>query len=206
MTIKKPQKSASASEEALTARLEAVSLDLRNTQLDLEGANDDLASAHEELEDTRVKLDETELKLKNTQDALVASENALVASEEARCAANHDRVIARPESKQEVFAVLKFRRPQPLPVGAFRLLARQRKSTQATLDQFIAKNPDLDAVEVDELRFDRSPRGQYVYQHMMDDKHAPIKFSRRRFVVKDGHTEDEMKTYILNVFNTHTRE
>jgi hypothetical protein len=185
--------------EVLAARLEAVSLDLRNMQLDLEGANDDLASAQEELEDTRAKLDETELKLKNTQDALVASEAA-------RRAANRDRVIARPESKQEVFAVLKFRRPQPLPVGAYRLFALQRKAVRSTLDQFIAKNPDLDAVEVDELRFDRSPRGQYVYQHMMDDKRAPIKFSRRRFVVKDGHTEDEMKTYILSVFNTHTRE
>lgn len=171
--------------EVLAARLEAVSLDL-------EDANDDLASAQEELQDTRAKLDETELKLKNTQDALAA--------------ANRNRVIPRPESKQEVFVVLKFRHPQPLPVDAFRLFARQRKSIQATLDQFIKGNPDLDAVEVDELRFDRSPRGQYVYHHMMDDKYAPIKFSRRRFVVKDGHTEDEMKTYILNVFNTHTRE
>ncbi|KAG0364665.1 hypothetical protein BGX24_004513 [Mortierella sp. AD032] len=201
MTVNKPQESASEEStlEVLAARLEAVSLDLRNTQQDLEGANDDLASAQEELEDTRAKLDETELKLKNTQDALATSEAALRA-------AHHDRVIARPKSKQEVFAVLKFRYPQPLPVGAYRLFALQRKAVERTLDQFIAKNPDLDAVEVDELRFDRSPRGQYVYQLMMDDKRAPIKFSRRRFVVKDGHTEDEMKTYILSVFNTHTRE
>ncbi|KAK3811668.1 MAG: hypothetical protein J3R72DRAFT_428007 [Linnemannia gamsii] len=195
MTVNKLQESVSE----LAARLEAVSLYLRNTQLDLEGANDDLASAQEELEDTQIKLEETELKLKNTQDALAASEAA-------RRAANRDRVIARPEGRQEVFAVLKFRRPQPLPVGAFRLFALQRKAVRSTLDQFIVRNPDLDAVEVDELRFDRSPRGQYVYQHMMDDKHAPIKFSRRRFVVKDGYTEDEMKTYILSVFNTHTRE
>jgi len=193
--IDKPQESVSE----LAVRLEAVSLDLRNMQLDLECANDDLVSAQEELEDTRVKLDETELRLKNTQDALAASEAA-------SRAANRDRVIARPESKQEVFAVLKFRRPQLLPVGAYRLFALQRKAVRSTLDQFIAKNPDLDAVEMDELRFGRSPRGQYVYQHMMDDKHAPIKFSRRRFVIKDGHTKGEMKTYILNVFNTHTRE
>ncbi|KAG0255542.1 hypothetical protein BGZ95_005737 [Linnemannia exigua] len=195
MTINEPQESVSE----LAARLEAVSLDLSNVQLDLEGANDDLASAQEELEDIRAKLDETELKLQNTKDALAASEAA-------RRAANRDRVIARPESKQEVFAVLKFRRPQPLPVGAYRLFALQRKAIRSTLDQFIAKNPNLDAMEMDELRFDRSPRGQYVYQHMMDDKHAPIKFSRRRFVVKDGHTEDEMKTYILGVFNAHMRE
>ncbi|KAF9531813.1 hypothetical protein EC957_002638, partial [Mortierella hygrophila] len=114
--------------------------------------------------------------------------------EEARRAANRDRVIARPKGKQEVFAVMKFRRPQPLPVGAYRLFALQCKAVRSTLDHFIAKNPDLDAVEMDELRFDRSPRGQYVYQHMMDDKHAPIKFSRHRFIVKDGHTEDDMKT------------
>ncbi|KAF8926156.1 hypothetical protein BGZ47_002886 [Haplosporangium gracile] len=227
MTIDKPQEPVSE----LAARLEAVSLDLRNMQLDLEGANDDLVSAQEELEDTRAKLDETELKLQNSQDALAASEaarrasettlrsalhdthDALATSEAARHAsetalhsANRDRVIARPDSKQEVFTVMKFRRPQLLPVGAFRLFALQRKAVRSTLDQFIAKNPDLDAVEVDELRFDRSPGGQYVYQHMMDDKDAPIKFSRRRFVVKDGHTEDDMKTYILNVFNTHTRE
>ncbi|KAF9547450.1 hypothetical protein EC957_008460 [Mortierella hygrophila] len=86
------------------------------------------------------------------------------------------------------------------------LRCSERKAIRSTLDQFIAKNPNLDAAEMDELRFDRSPRGQYVYQHMMDDKHAPIMFSRRRFVVKDGHTEDEVKTYILDVFNTHTRE
>ncbi|KAG0256423.1 hypothetical protein BGZ95_005500, partial [Linnemannia exigua] len=63
-------------------------------------------------------------------------------------------------------------------LNAFRLFALQRKAVRSTLDQFIVKNPDLDAVEVDELRFERSPRGQYVYQHMMDDKHAPIIFSR----------------------------
>ncbi|KAF9313860.1 hypothetical protein BGZ91_006145 [Linnemannia elongata] len=131
----------------------------------------------EELEDTQIKLEVAEFKLKNAQDALAASE-------EARRAANRDRVIAQPESKQEVFAVLKFTRPQPLPVGAYRLFALQRKAVRSTLDQFIAKNPGLDAW-----------RGQYVYQHMMDDKRAPIKLSRRRFVVKDGYTEDEMKTF-----------
>ncbi|KAG0247521.1 hypothetical protein BG011_001364 [Mortierella polycephala] len=201
MIVNKPKKSDSQESEleALAKRLEAVSLDLRNMQLDLEDANDDLVSAQEELEDTRVKLNETELELKNAQDALAASEVA-------RRAANRDRVVARPENKQEVFAVLKFRRPQPLPVGAFRLFALQRKAVQSTLSLFIANNPDLDAVEVDELRFDRSPRGQYVYQHMMDDKLAPIKFSRRNFELKDGHTEDEMVEYILSVFNTHTRE
>ncbi|KAG0274939.1 hypothetical protein BGZ95_009336 [Linnemannia exigua] len=151
---------------ALTARLEAVSFDLRNTQLDLEGANNYPSAAQEELGDILIKFEETEFKLKNTQDALAASE-------EARRAANRDRVIARPESKQEVFTVLKFRRPQPFPVGAYRLFALQRKAVRSTLDQFIAKNPDLDAVEV-KLRVDRSPRGQYVYLRMMNDKRALI--------------------------------
>ncbi|KAG0281169.1 hypothetical protein BGZ95_006222 [Linnemannia exigua] len=142
-------------------------------QLDLEGANDDLVSAQEELEDTRSKFEETELKLQNTQ-------GVLAAGEEACRAASRDHVIARPDGKQEVFAVLKFRH------------------------QFIAKNSDLDAVEMDELRFNRSPRSQYVYQNMMDDKHAPINFSRRKFVVKDGHAEDEMKTLnVVEVFEQH---
>ena len=57
-----------------------------------------------------------------------------------------------------------------------------------------------------ELRLERSPRAQNVYHHMKDDKDAPIKFSRNNFILKDGHTEDEMTEYIIGVFNTHTRE
>ncbi|KAF8930931.1 hypothetical protein BGZ47_000326 [Haplosporangium gracile] len=203
MTIKKPQKSVSASEEsmleALTARLEAVLLDLRNTQLDLEGVNDDLASAQEELEDTQIKLEETEFKLKNTQDALAASE-------EARRAANRDRILTRPPRQQEVFVVLKFRSPQPLLVGGYRLFTLQQKAVDRALIQFKADNPELDAIVLDELRFNRSPRGHNVFQCIKDDKEAPIKSSRRNFVLKEGHTEDEMVEYITHVFGIHTRE
>lgn len=74
------------------------------------------------------------------------------------------------------------------------------------MDQFVTKNPELDAVEVNELRFDGSPRGQYVYQHMMEDKDAPIEFSHRRFIIWGDHKEDEVIKYILSVFNTHTRD
>ena len=130
--------------EALVARLEAVSLDLRNTQLDLEDANDDLASAQEELEDTRAKLDETEFKLQNTR-------NALANSERARQEANRDRILTRPPRQQEVFIVLKFQSPQPLPVGGYRLFTLQQKAVDRTLSQFKADNPELDAIVMDEL-------------------------------------------------------
>ncbi|KAF9403399.1 hypothetical protein BGZ94_004622 [Podila epigama] len=195
MTVNKSEESAM---EALRKKLAAVSLDLRNTQLDLEDANDDLASAQEELQDTRARLSETELRLQNTQDALVASEHA-------RQEANLDRVLARPPREQEVFVVLKFRSPQPLPVGGYRLFTLQEKAVERTLNQFIADHPELDAVVMDELRFDRSARGHNVFQHVKDDKKSPIKSSRRNFILKDDHTEDEMIEYISSVFNTHTR-
>ncbi|KAF9969244.1 hypothetical protein BGZ73_008506 [Actinomortierella ambigua] len=168
------------------------------TQLELEGANDNLASAQEELEDIRAKLDETELKQQSTQDALATSETA-------RHAANLDRIVARPPRQQEVFIVLKFRSPQPLPVGGYRLFTLQQKAVERTLNQFIADNPELDAVVMDKLRFYRSPRGHNVFQRIKDDKHAPIKSSRRNFILNDGHTEDEMVDYITSVFNIHTR-
>ena len=41
---------------------------------------------------------------------------------------------------------------------------------------------------------------------MKDDKDAPIEFSRRNFVLKDGPREDKMIEYITSVFNTHTQE
>ncbi|KAF9544602.1 hypothetical protein EC957_011817 [Mortierella hygrophila] len=56
---------------------------------------------------------------------------------------------------------------------------------------------------MDELRFNRSPRGHNVFQRIKDDKEAPIKSSRRNFVLKEGHTEDEMVEYITHVFKKH---
>ncbi|KAG0282949.1 hypothetical protein BGZ98_006543, partial [Dissophora globulifera] len=145
-----------------------------------------------------VKLEETQLELQNTQDAHANSERA-------RLAANRERVLMRPPRQQEVFVVLKFRSPQPLPVGGYRLFTLLQRAVERTLSQFIADNPDLDAVVMDELRFDRSPRGHNVFQCIKDDKNAPIKSSRRNFIIKDGHTEDEMIKYITQVFKTHTQ-
>ncbi|KAF8936568.1 hypothetical protein BGZ47_009442 [Haplosporangium gracile] len=196
MTVYKPQESAI---EALRIELAAVSLELRSTQLDLMDANDGLASTQEELEDTLAKLDETQLELQNTRDALANSERA-------RQEANRDRILTRPPRQQEVFIVLKFQSPQPLPVGGYHLFTLQQKAVDRILSQFKADNPELDAIVMDELRFNRSPRGHNVFQRIKDDKKAPIKSSRRNFVLKEGHTEDEMVDYITSVFSIHTRE
>ncbi|KAF9993059.1 hypothetical protein BGZ80_008297, partial [Entomortierella chlamydospora] len=71
--------------------------------------------------------------------------------ERAHRVANQNRVIARPRKDQEVFVVLKFQKPQELSIGT-----QQRKIIDRTLKQFFANNPRLDAVEVEELRFDPS--------------------------------------------------
>ncbi|KAF9163347.1 hypothetical protein BGX21_010859 [Mortierella sp. AD011] len=192
--------------EALRRRLAAISLELAD-------AKDDLEISQVQLEDALSSLFETQLKLKNTKDALANSgrarleaESACLEAESACLEANRDRVLGRPFGKQEVFVVLKFRQPEPLPVGGYRFFALQRKAVDRTLDQFIADNPELDPVEIAELRFDRSPRGENVYLQMKDDKSAPIDFSRRNFIRKDGKTEEEMITYIQKVFSTHTQE
>ncbi|GJJ75203.1 hypothetical protein EMPS_07561 [Entomortierella parvispora] len=192
MSANKPQKSASKGSSALERPESALEAALEDATRELSELKLELEDAYDQLEDTRARLDGTELELQNTQAALAA--------------ANRERVLALPENRQEVFAVLKFRNPQPLPVGGFCFFARQRRAVERTLEQFIAKNPDLDAVEVDELRLERTPRARNVYQYMKGDKNAPIEFSRNNFIVKEGHTEDKMKEYILRVFNTHTRE
>ncbi|KAF8967582.1 hypothetical protein BGZ46_000132 [Entomortierella lignicola] len=192
--------------EALRKELAAVKLDLRNTRQNLLDAEDDIESTQVHLDAALSNLAERELELENTKIALANSEHARLNTERICLEANRDRVLSRPHRKQEVFVVLKFREPQPLPIGGYRLFALQRKAVKSTLDQFIADNPELDAIEVDELHFDRSPRGQYVYQQMKDDAEAPIEFSRRNFVLKKGCTEDKMIEYITNVFNTHVQE
>ncbi|KAI8599791.1 hypothetical protein EDD21DRAFT_378937 [Dissophora ornata] len=216
MTVNKPEESV----EALRKKLATVSLELRNTQLDLMEANDALVSTQDELEDAEAKLEDTEAKLgdaevklenmeamlEETRLRLRHTETARANSEQARQGANRDRVLARPPRQQEVFVVLKFRSPQPLPDGGYRLFTLKRDAVDRTLSQAIAgKLSELDAVEMDELRFDRSPRGEFVYRHMRDDKDAPIEFSRSNFALKAGHTEDEMVEYITKVFNTHTQ-
>ncbi|KAF9410054.1 hypothetical protein BGZ76_005578 [Entomortierella beljakovae] len=61
---------------------------------------------------------------------------------------------------REVFAMLKFQKPNQLPVGGFRIFTQQQKVIDRNLKQFIAKNPELEVVEVEKLRFDPSPRGK----------------------------------------------
>ncbi|KAF9354652.1 hypothetical protein BGX26_007513 [Mortierella sp. AD094] len=160
---------------------------------------EDLESTQAELETVQSSLAETHLELQNNKAALANSERA-------RQAANRDRVLPRPHGKQEIFVVFKFQNPQELPIGRYRLFAVQRNAVNGAIKQFKTKNPELDAVEIEELRFDRSPRGENVYQQMKYDNAAPIKFSRRNFILKDGKTEEEMITYIRQIFGTFTQE
>ncbi|KAF9426122.1 hypothetical protein BGZ76_002902 [Entomortierella beljakovae] len=212
--------------EAIRKKLNAVSLELRNSRLELTDSQEDLEFAQSELETMQTSLSETQLELQNIKDALANSEqarrialsslaetqldlqnarDALANSEHSRREANQNRVISRPRKEQEVFAVLKFQKPQDLPTGGFRIFAQQRKVIDHTLDQFIADNPKLAAIEVKELRFDPSPRGENVIQHMRRDKDAPIKLKNRSFVLKDP-KEEMMIEYITAVYKTHTLE
>ncbi|KAF9184213.1 hypothetical protein BGZ51_003500, partial [Haplosporangium sp. Z 767] len=185
-------KSEDSAIEELRERLAAVSLELEAKKQELEDSNDDLASALEELENTQTQLEETQLVLKNT--------------EAARANSNRERVVMRQPRFQEVFVVLKFRSPRPLSDGGgYQLFTRQKRAVDRALSQFITKNPELDAVVMDELRFESSPRGHNVLMRIKEDKDAPIDSSRRNFILKEGRTEDEMITYITDVFNTHTR-
>ncbi|KAG0243751.1 hypothetical protein BG011_003084, partial [Mortierella polycephala] len=192
-------KSEESAVEELREKLAAVSLELEAKKQELEESNDDLASALEELEDTQTQLEETQLALKNT-------EAARANSEQLRLAGNRERVVMRQPRFQEVFVVLKFRSPRPLSDGGgYQLFTRQKRAVDRALSQFITKNPELDAVVMDELRFESSPRGHNVLMRIKEDKDAPIDSSRRNFILKEGRTEDEMITYITGVFNTHTR-
>ncbi|KAF9426274.1 hypothetical protein BGZ76_002837 [Entomortierella beljakovae] len=195
-----------SSTEELQRKLAELTLKLKNTQQDLLDAEGDLESSQADLSATLSSLAERDLELENMKVALSNSEHARLNAERACLEANRDRVLSRPRGIQEVFVVLKFQNPQPLPIGGYRLFALQRKTVDRTLDQFIADNPELDAIEVEELRFDRSPRGENVYQQMKGDNAAPIEFSRRNFVLKNNKTEKEMIAYVRAVFNTYTQE
>ncbi|KAF9349213.1 hypothetical protein BGX26_012444 [Mortierella sp. AD094] len=234
MTIIKAQEEPEI--EALRKELEAVQLELRNTKLDLIDTKDDLESTQADLDAVLSSLVERELELENTKLALANSEyarqvakaeldkelsshaktklelqnikDALVNCERARQEANHNRVLPRPPKGQEVFAVLKFQKPQSLPVGGFRIFTQQRKTIDGNLKQFIADNPELDAVEIERLRFDPSPRGENVIQHMRRDKDAPTKLTNRSFVLKDHNSDSEevMIEYVTKVFTTYTQD
>ncbi|KAF9991923.1 hypothetical protein BGZ80_008819, partial [Entomortierella chlamydospora] len=153
--------------EAIGRKLAAVTLELGKTRLELTDTQEDLESTQAELETVQSSLAETHLELQNTKAALTNSERA-------RQTANRDRVLPRSHGKQEIFVVLKFQNPQELPIGGYCLFAVQRNAVNGAIKQFKTKNPELDAVEIEELRFDRSPRGENVYQQMKYDNAAPI--------------------------------
>lgn len=91
--------------EALAAEVEAVTDELGKMKLEREGAYEDLADALDELEDALEELEDIRARLDGKELELQKTQSALAASEAARRAANRERVLARPESKQEVFAV-----------------------------------------------------------------------------------------------------
>ncbi|KAF9905909.1 hypothetical protein BX616_000892 [Lobosporangium transversale] len=215
--------------EELRRKLAAVTLELRNTQLDLMDTKDDLESSQADLDAALSNLEEKELELKNTKLAPANSEyarqvakveldkelsshaetklelknikGALVNSERAHQEANRDRVMPRTHKEQEVFIVVKFQIPQP----RFRIFAMKRQTVDRVLKQFFADHANLDPIEIKKLRFDPSPRGENVIQHMRRDKDAPIKLTNRSFVLRDNNdTEPEMIEYITKVFNTYT--
>ncbi|KAF8954664.1 hypothetical protein BGZ46_002861 [Entomortierella lignicola] len=201
--------------EALRRKLATVLLELRNTRLDLTDTKADLMDAMDNLEFTQIERDAALSRLTKTQLELQDTKIALAKSESALREADENRVISRPPGEQEVFAVLRFKKPQPLPVGGFRIFTVQQKSIGGRLKNFVAENPELDAVEVEELRFDNSPRGENVIQYMRRDEHAPIKIFNRSFILKDGEDgkdgkdgkrENDMIEYITKVFNTHTQD
>ncbi|KAF9435901.1 hypothetical protein BGZ76_005295, partial [Entomortierella beljakovae] len=207
--------------ERLQEKVAALTLQLRNTQLDLMDVKDDLESTQADLDEALCNLEEKEQELKNSELALANSEyarqatktelndelsahvetklklqnvkDALVNSERARLEANRNRVLPRLPKEQEVFVVVKFQTPQP----RFRIFTMQRRTVDRTLKQFIAENADLDPIELKKLRFDPSPRGENVIQHMRRDKDAPIKLTNRSFVLRsEDNTEAEMIAYI----------
>ncbi|KAF9910907.1 hypothetical protein BX616_010752 [Lobosporangium transversale] len=193
--------------ESTQSDLDTALSNLEEKELELKNSKLALANSEYARQGTKAELDkelsshaETKLELQNVKDAFVNCERALQE-------ANQNRVLPRPSKDQEIFVVLKFQKPQPLPVGGFRIFAQQRKLIDGRVKQFITDNPELDAIEVKELRFDPSPRGDNVIQHMRRDKDAPIKLNNRSFVLRsENNTEAEMIGYITKVFHTYTRD
>ncbi|KAG0289801.1 hypothetical protein BGZ98_003713, partial [Dissophora globulifera] len=85
---------------------------------ELAEAEEDPVACQTDLETIASSLTETELELKNTKAVLANSEQACHK-------VNCNCIITHPENKQEVFVVLKFRHPQPLPDGVYCLFTLQ---------------------------------------------------------------------------------
>ncbi|KAF8984799.1 hypothetical protein BGZ46_007037 [Entomortierella lignicola] len=155
-TTKSSKSSKDPAVEALRKGLSAITLELKKQE--------ELESAQAELEAVQSSLAESHLELQDTKDALATSERARLAANLELEEANRHRVHPRPDEKQEeVFVILRFRQPKPLPDGAYHFLARQRKVVDQVIENYKAKHPELDAVEMEELRVDPTPRAQNVY-------------------------------------------
>ncbi|KAF9377146.1 hypothetical protein BGX21_003274 [Mortierella sp. AD011] len=204
--------------EALRKGLAAITLELNKKQEELESARAELeavqSSLQGELESVRDELDAvqsnlagSQQELQDTKVALATSERDLQATNLELVEANRHRVHPRPDEQQEeVFVVLRFRQPKPLPDGAYHFLARQRKAIDQVIENYKAKHSELDAVEIEELRVGPTPRAKNVYMRMKVDAEAPIEFSRQNFILKDGKTESEMIAYIHRAFSAYTQE
>ncbi|KAF8955974.1 hypothetical protein BGZ46_002500 [Entomortierella lignicola] len=185
------------------ADLDSALCTLAERELELGNSKAAFADCEHACKDARAAVDgetsshvKTKLELRNMKDALANSERA-------RQEANANRFLPRPPREQEVFVVIRLQTLQP----RYRIFTIQRQTVDRVLKQFIDDNAELNPVEVKEMRFDPSPRGENVIQHMRRDKEAPIKVSNRSFILRDDKSsEPEMIEYITKVFNTYTKD
>ncbi|KAF9163133.1 hypothetical protein BGX20_001431 [Mortierella sp. AD010] len=194
--------------EALRKGLAAITLELNKKQEELESARAELEAVQSSLQGELESCSPiSQQELQDTKVALATSERDLQATNLELVEANRHRVHPRPDEQQEeVFVVLRFRQPKPLPDGAYHFLARQRKAIDQVIENYKAKHSELDAVEIEELRVGPTPRAKNVYMRMKVDAEAPIEFSRQNFILKDGKTESEMIAYIHRAFSAYTQE
>ncbi|KAF8960672.1 hypothetical protein BGZ46_001531 [Entomortierella lignicola] len=207
-TITKSNKSSKKAQEdpaveALRKGLAAITLELNKKQEELESAQAELEAVQSSLQG---ELESR--KLQGTSDALATSERACQEANLELEEANRHRVHPRlDEQQEEVFVVLRFRHPKPLRKGGeYHFLTRQRKAVDQVIKNYKAKHPELDAVEIEELRVDPIPRAKNVYMQMKVDAEAPIEFRRQNFILKEGKKESEMIAYIQRAFSTYTQE
>ncbi|KAF9199338.1 hypothetical protein BGZ49_010564, partial [Haplosporangium sp. Z 27] len=201
--------------DKLQEELAALTLELRNERQDLLDAEKDLESTQVDLDTALSNLAERDLELENTKAALSNSDHArqeakakldkeLSAHAETKLELQNikDALVNSERARQEANRN-RLQTPQP----RFRIFTMQRQTVDRILKQFIADNANLDPIELKNLRFDPSPKGENVIQHMRRDKDAPIKLTNRSFVLRgDNNTEPEMIEYITKVFNTYTKD
>ncbi|KAF9098492.1 hypothetical protein BGX27_000791 [Mortierella sp. AM989] len=177
--------------EKLQEKVAALTLELRNAQLDHMDANDYLESTQANLDVVLSNLDEKDLELKNSELALANCEYA--------------RQMTKAELDKELSSHAETKLEPKNIKGA--LVNSERARQEANRDRVMPcphKEQEVFVV-IKKLRFDPSPRGENVIQHMKRDKDAPIKLTNRSFVLRGNNdTEPEMIEYITKVFNTYT--